>query len=98
MLNIEPRHLEIVKAILSKYDYEFYIFGSRITDKAKKFSDLDLFYKDNIPLRDIFLIEEEFEESNLPYKVDLIDYNSCDKEFQSIMNKNHIILQTKLIK
>jgi predicted nucleotidyltransferase len=46
MLNIEPRHLEIVKAILSKYNYEFYIFGSRITDKAKKFSDLDLFYKD----------------------------------------------------
>lgn len=98
MLNIENRHLVIVQDILSEYNYSFYIFGSRITDKAKKFSDLDLFYKDNIPLKDILAIEDKFEDSNLPYTVDLINYNSSEPEFQKIMDKNFIVFPTKTAK
>ena len=49
MINIKPKHLEIVLGIIGKYNYNFYAFGSRITDKIKKFSDLDLFYTEDIP-------------------------------------------------
>ena len=38
------------------------------------------------------LLEEEFEESDLPYKVDLINYYSCDENFKKIMDSNNIIL------
>lgn len=48
------------------------MFGSRITSKAKRFSDVDLFYKDAIPGTVITKLEAELEESDLPYKVDII--------------------------
>ena len=41
MINMEKRHLEILKNILKNYNYTFYMFGSRITDRAKKLSDPD---------------------------------------------------------
>ncbi len=92
MINMEKGHFEVLVSILSRYPYSFYIFGSRITPDAKKLSDIDLFYKDTIPDRILGNIEEDFEESDLPYKVDLLDYNKCDEGFKKILNAQHIIL------
>jgi predicted nucleotidyltransferase len=92
MINIEQRHLDMVMNILKKYDYTFYIFGSRITEKAKKFSDLDLFYIDPIPEKTLYLIKEEFEESNLPYTVDLVNYQKCKPYFKEIIKQNYQLL------
>lgn len=94
MLNIEERHLAIVNTILAKYDYSFFAFGSRITHKVKKFSDFDLFYIENIPLPILINIKEEFEESNLPYKVDIVDYNECDPSFKKILHSNYVCIQS----
>jgi predicted nucleotidyltransferase len=91
-INISDKHLAIIKNILRKYNYSFYLFGSRITDKAKQFSDVDLFYTDDIPIKHLLQLEEEFENSDLPYKVDLVDYNKCDHEFQAIMRAGNICL------
>ncbi len=92
MINIEPRHLEMILNILKKYDYTFYIFGSRITEKAKQFSDVDLFYVDEIPEKIIYAIKDEFEESNLPYTVDIVNFNRCQPYFQEIIKKNYACL------
>jgi predicted nucleotidyltransferase len=92
MINIKDDHLNIVQTILKPYDYKFYVFGSRVTNHAKPLSDIDLFYKEDIPEKTLLLIEEEFEESDLPYKVDLINYYSCDDNFKKIMDSNNIIL------
>ncbi len=89
MINIEPRHLDIIFSILKKYDYTFYIFGSRITEKAKQFSDIDLFYVDEIPEKIIYAIKDDFEESNLPYTVDIVNFNRCAPYFQEIIKKNY---------
>ena len=94
MINIEDRHLEVVKKILNKYDYSFFLFGSRITTKAKKFSDIDLLYFEHIPNNIILQLEEEFEESDLPYKVDLVNYHKCDFDFQQIIANQYICLQS----
>lgn len=93
MINIEQRHLEIVKKILNNYNYSFFLFGSRITQKAKKFSDIDLFYLEAIPSKIFSALEEEFEESDLPYKVDLLDYHKCDPNFQKIMLEKYICIK-----
>ncbi|MCF8463031.1 MAG: nucleotidyltransferase domain-containing protein [Rickettsiaceae bacterium] len=93
ILNIEEKHLVIVNNILKKYDYSFFVFGSRITAKVKKLSDLDLLYFDNIPTGEIIKLEEEFEESDLPYKVDLVNYNQCDEDFKKTIGKNYLCLQ-----
>jgi predicted nucleotidyltransferase len=94
MINIEPKHLQIIKTILSHYNYSFYVFGSRITQKAKRFSDIDLLYFENIPSDTLLKLEEEFEESDLPYKVDLVNYNQCDEDFKKIIGSNYVPLQS----
>jgi predicted nucleotidyltransferase len=93
MINIPEHHFNILKNILKHYNYTFYIFGSRITNNAKPLSDIDLFYKEDIPEKIIISLENEFEESDLPYKVDLINYNSCDDDFKKIMDSNYVIVQ-----
>ncbi len=92
MINIEEKHLKIVISILSHYPYIFYVFGSRITPHVKKFSDLDLFYKDKIPDSALQKMQEDFEESDLPFTVDLVDYNKCDETFKKILDYQHVAL------
>ena len=82
MIQIEARHLVIVKSILNQYPYEFYVYGSRAKQTARRFSDLDLLHKEDIPLATKALIREQFEESDLPFTVDLVDWNHCTAEFQ----------------
>lgn len=93
-LKIEDRHLKIVLDILKKYPYDFYAFGSRAHGNPRKLSDLDLCYYDNIPLVIKAKIEENFENSNLPYTVDLVDYNIIDNSFKNNI-KNDLVLVSK---
>lgn len=87
-MNLETRHKQIIEDILSKYQYQFFIFGSRIRGDARKFSDLDLCYKQTIPAHIISDIKESFEESNLPFTIDILDWNQLDKSFQKQIAKD----------
>lgn len=93
MINAEDRHIEIIKNILSKYLYTFYALDSRTRYDAKRLSDLDLCFFENIPWNIRAHIEEDFEESNLPYKVDLVDWQNCDKAFRDLIEDDLICLQ-----
>jgi len=92
MIIMEPRHLKIVKDILSDYPYTFYAFGSRARGNPKFLSDLDLCFFESIPSSILFRIEESFEESDLPYKVDLVDWNKCSEEFKNMIKKDLVPL------
>lgn len=81
MLTIEERHLKIVRDILSHYPYTFYAFGSRAKGHAKRTSDLDICYFEKIPFNTLCHLDEDFEESDLPFKVDIVDGLSCDEKF-----------------
>ena len=95
MLNIEERHLKIVKGILSKYPYSFYAFGSRAKGNAKKFSDLDLCFFDDISLHTLSKITEDFEESDLPFKVDIVNWDQCKETFRDLIRDDLVSVQTK---
>lgn len=84
-LQIEPRHWKIILDILNKYPYEFYLFGSRIKGTAKRFSDLDICYKEKIPDATIGEIAEAFDNSDLPYTVDLVAWWRCTDEFKKLI-------------
>lgn len=94
MLQMEQKHWQIIQTILSKYPYTFYAFGSRVKNKAKKFSDFDLCYKETIPGHIITTIEGELEDSDLPFKVELIDWNHCDTDFQQLIEKDLVPLSS----
>ena len=88
MIQIEDRHLQIVKNILNKYPYVFYAYGSRAKQVARPNSDLDICFMDQIPFNIQSLIEEEFEESDLPFTVDLTDFNLMSVDFQNIIKND----------
>ena len=93
MINMEDRHLRIVLDILKKYPYTFYAFGSRTRKNTKKLSDLDLCFFEKIPENIKLKIDEDFEESDLPYKIDIIDWHKCDQDFRNLIFKDMVCLQ-----
>jgi predicted nucleotidyltransferase len=87
-MHIEKRHFKIVQSILKKYAYTFYAFGSRVTGKNKKLSDLDLVYFETISYQELAHLEEDFEESDLPFTVDIVNWNKCEVAFQKKIIQN----------
>ena len=73
MLQLEEKDYQILQQILSKYPYQFYAYGSRVKGTARKFSDLDVCYQEEIPISVISQIREELEESDLPFMVELVN-------------------------
>jgi uncharacterized protein len=72
MLQLESKHQKIINKILRRYPYKFFAYGSRAKGTARKLSDLDLCYQDNLSDALVFQIEEEFKESDLPFLVELV--------------------------
>ena len=88
MIQIEPQDYQILQKILSKYPYRFYAYGSRTKGIARKFSDLDLCYQDDIPDEIVCQIKEELEESDLPFIVELVNWKQMRPQFQELIRKN----------
>lgn len=93
MIHIAPRHLDLLKKLLSPYDCSFYLIGSRLSAKAKLFSDIDLLYFEELPNPALYALEEALEESDLPHKVDLVYYSACDEAFKQLIKKSYICIQ-----
>lgn len=91
MIQLENKHQAIINSILIKYPYKFYAYGSRVKRQAKQYSDLDLCYQEEIPLNVLGHLREDFEESNLPFSVDLVAWNWMSPEFQELI-KNDLVL------
>ena len=89
-VNMQPRHLDLVRAILRQHlpqGGKVWAFGSRARSDNRAASDLDL----AIDLgRALTLIEvaglcSAFEESTLPYKVDVVDMHKISAAFRDIV-------------
>jgi predicted nucleotidyltransferase len=93
MIYMEERHWEIVENILKKYPYTFYAFGSRVKGTQKRFSDLDLCVKEPLPPGVWSHILEDFEESNLPFKVDVVQWAYTNSDFKNIIKNDLIPLE-----
>ena len=79
--------LNILRANLPK-STKVWVFGSRATGRARRYSDLDLAINAGRPLTldEIAGLAEAFSDSDLPYKVDLADWRYMDGRWpQTIM-------------
>lgn len=89
MIDVREDHLKIVLDILNKFvpSCEVRIFGSRYKWTAKDYSDLDLAIvcKEKIDWKLLADIKEAFQESELPYRVDVLDWNSISEEFKKVI-------------
>ncbi len=96
-IDIRPDHWEIVRAILQEHvpQYEVWVFGSRAKWTAKEFSDLDLAIMTDEPLpKEISAaLTDAFDESDLPYKVDVVDWAETNDDFQKTIRENSVVLR-----
>jgi uncharacterized protein len=83
--------LQILRAHLPQ-DAQAHIFGSRATGHCKPWSDLDIVIdaKDAIPLSLLASLVEAFDESSLPWKVDLVDRHTVSDGFAKIIDASKI--------
>jgi uncharacterized protein len=88
VIDISTEDAEIVRSVLRRLlpaGARAYVFGSRVHGGARRFSDLDLALVWDRPLgpRLIGEIAEALSESDLPYKVDVLDLASIDPAFRA---------------
>ena len=93
-------HLEqwrIVLAILQRHvpECEVWAFGSRATRTAKRHSDLDLAIISSDPLDDSLslALREDFAESDLPFKVDVVDWVRASDTFRDVIRRDRVVVQ-----
>jgi len=95
-LALNANELAVVKAILFRHvpQSSVWAFGSRATGKAKQYSDLDLCIKADTALGlDVMsAMAEDFSESDLPWKVDLVDWWSISAGFKAIIDRDKVPL------
>ena len=97
MIDMSPAQLEEVKRILRAHvpDCEVRAFGSRVTGRVKPWSDLDLAVIGPTPMgwRRLGLLTEAFQESTLPFRVDVLDWHETSSSFQAIIAQQYAVIQ-----
>ena len=70
-------------------------FGSRATWTAKDYSDLDLAVVGDGPLdwRTLSRLKEAFEESELPMRVDVLDWRATSENFHRQIQRDYVVVQ-----
>lgn len=96
-LTMRPEHWRIVRDILRRHvaQAEVWAFGSRATGTAKPYSDLDLaiIAGQPLPLATLAALAEAFSESDLPWKVDLVDWATTGEPFRRIIERDKVVVQ-----
>ena len=85
--------LEILCARLPQ-EIKAWVFGSRVTGRARRYSDLDLAIDAGrrLSLDELAVLAEAFSDSDLPYKVDLVDWQSADDRWREAIAAKGISL------
>jgi predicted nucleotidyltransferase len=81
-------YVELTKQIVLQHilanQFKVFLFGSRVCGNAKKFSDIDVGILGNCKFSTLlrFQIEEDIDESLVPFKVDIVDFFNVDEKFK----------------
>ncbi|MCY4524886.1 MAG: restriction endonuclease subunit S [Halobacteriovoraceae bacterium] len=97
MIDIRPDHLEIVISILKEYlprGHKVWAYGGRARWETEDSSDLDLALEGKGKIKPEILekIQEAFEDSDLPYKVDVVDLAVVSDKFKQVIGKEKVLI------
>lgn len=85
-MNLESEFIFLIKNGVKKLlpKAKIFIFGSRAKETNRKFSDIDIAIKDpDLNFKSLAAVRFALEESGLPYKVDVVNYNDLDAQVLS---------------
>jgi uncharacterized protein len=83
--------LAIVRSIAGRLlaGFDVYVFGSRVAGRSGRYSDLDLAVRGpsalSLALR--AEVQEAFDESDLPFRVDIVDWTLSSTVFRGIIER-----------
>lgn len=97
-MELSKTERDIVEAILSRYlpGHAVWAFGSRVHRRnLKPFSDLDLAILGDDSIAPALLAELKmaFADSDLPFQVDLVEFEGLDEPFKQVIFSTHEIIQ-----
>ena len=95
-IQLTDQELKIVIDILKKIlpGEKYFIFGSRAKGKARQYSDLDLAIDMGkpIPLAILASLRQAFDDTDLVFVVDIVDWHRIDASFQQHISDHAMIL------
>ena len=95
-IQLEHVYLDDIRRIMAAYSSAVaFIFGSRVNGTAKKFSDIDLcidWVNSPPEAGGIASLREDFDESSIPYIVDVVDYLKVSADFRQVIDANKLAL------
>ena len=99
-LALRPEHERLVRRILSERlppGVTARVFGSRARGTTKPYADLDLALKGDAPLSFEALVDlaEAFSESDLPFKVDVVDWRALGAAMQAAVDSDGVALSAR---
>ena len=96
MLDISLECLEAIRKIISEHlpAAEVRAFGSRVNGGAKKHSDIDLaiIEAEKLSFDRLRLLKEAFQNSELPIRVDLVDWHRITPSFQKVIDSGYLTI------
>lgn len=97
-IDIDPQDLADVRRILHEQvpGMEVWAFGSRVKHTAKSYSDLDLALVTQRPLSlaRLAAITDAFATSDLPIRVDVVDWAATSDAFRQNIAQGKVVVQT----
>jgi type I restriction enzyme S subunit len=96
-LDISEAQWQIVRDILRRIvpARQVWAFGSRVTHKANAFYDLDLVIigEKPLPIEESAALADEFSQSDLPWKVDVVDWATTSAPFRQVIERDKVVVQ-----
>ena len=98
-LDLPQKYLEQVQALLRAHvlHAEVWAYGSRVTGSGHEASDLDLLLRNPQNLHEetaaLSDLKESFTESNLPIRVDIMDWARIPVSFHREIERAHVVVQ-----
>jgi predicted nucleotidyltransferase len=97
MLDLRPEQLKVVRRILEGLvpDKTVWAFGSRVEGRARDYSDLDLAIVSDTSLSidEIGRLREAFAESDIPFRVDIVDTASVGGKLKDRILAAHEVVR-----
>lgn len=84
--------INIIRTYLKENSVDIILFGSRAEGNASNVSDFDIALRSKTEINDSILnnIKEKLENSNIPYKIDLVDYNKVTDALRESIDRTGI--------
>lgn len=85
---------KIIRRSLPDKNFRIFLFGSRAGGFARHFSDFDIGIagQTRVPTKQLNQIQSDLEDSDIPYKVEVVDFIDAEDSFKNLALKHTLPL------